>query len=140
MTGTIFLLLMFFGWLPFEETIAMITKIAKSIALAAVCVLTVSTFPAHAQYADATVVTNGPQTDPGDMSSSWSARQNVIWNQRYERLLHTNPAFRQARMRKECGPINDPQLHANCLSSFNQAEPYVGSSTPPQGYSSQSGR
>jgi hypothetical protein len=26
--------------------------------------------------------------------------------------------FRQARMRKECGPITDPQLHHQCLESF----------------------
>jgi hypothetical protein len=27
-------------------------------------------------------------------------------------------AFRQARMREECGPITDPQLHQQCLDSF----------------------
>jgi len=118
----------------------MILKTATSIALAAACVLTISALPAHAQYASPTVVTNGPQTDAGDVSPSWSARQNVIESQRYERLLQTSPGFRQARMRRECGPITDPQLHADCLASFGQGEPNVGSSTPPQGYSSESGR
>ena len=74
----------------------MIIKTATSLALAAACVLTVSTLPAHAQYANPTVVTNGPQTDAGDVSPSWSARQNVIESQRYERLLQTSPGFRQA--------------------------------------------
>jgi hypothetical protein len=118
----------------------MIMKTATSFALAAACLLSVSTLPAHAQYAGTTVVTNGPQTDPGDVSPSWSARQNVIESQRYERLLQTNPGFRQARMQKECRPITDPQLHADCLASFNQGEPNVGSSTPPRSYRSESGR
>ena len=96
----------------------MIMKTATSLALAAACVLTVSTLSAHAQYATPTVVTNGPQTDAGDVSPSWSARQNVIESQRYERLLQTSPGFRQARIRKECGPITDPQLRADCLASF----------------------
>ena len=118
----------------------MIMKTATSLALAAACMLTVSTLPAHAQYANPTVVTNGPQTDAGDVSPSWSARQNVIESQRYERLLQTSPGFRQARMRKECGPITDPQLRADCIASFNQGESNVGSSTPPPSYSSESGR
>jgi hypothetical protein len=118
----------------------MIMKTATSFAFAAACLLSVSTLPAHAQYASPTVVTNGPQTDPGDVSPSWSARQNVIESQRYERLLQTNPGFRQARMRRECGPITDPQLHADCVASFNRGEPNVGSSTPPRSYRSESGR
>jgi hypothetical protein len=101
--------------------------------------MTVSAMPAaHAQIAGGTqVITNGPQTDPGDVSSPWSARQNVIESQRYERLLQTSPGFRQARMQKECGPITDPQLHADCLASFDQN---VGSSTGPGSYPSGSGR
>jgi hypothetical protein len=35
-------------------------------------------------------------------------------------------------MRRECGPISDPQLRSSCLASFNQYEPYVGSSMPPR--------
>jgi hypothetical protein len=78
--------------------------------------------PAYAQtLAGPVVVTNGPQTDPGDVSPSWSARQNVIESERYDRLLQTSPAFRTARMQKECGPITDQQLHADCLASFDQA-------------------
>ena len=97
--------------------------------------------PAYAQMAGGTqVITNGPQTDPGDVSPSWSARQNVIDSQRYDRLLQTSHGFREARMRKECGPITDPQLHASCLASFNQDEPYAGSSTPPRAYPSENGR
>jgi len=35
-------------------------------------------------------------------------------------------------MRKECGRINDPQLHDQCMASFDQYEPtMVGSSIPP---------
>ena len=104
----------------------MITK-TTSLAIAAVCMITVSAMPAaQAQTAreqvasGGQVVTNGPQIDPGDVSPYWSPQQNVLQSQRYERLLQTSPAFRQARMRKECGPISDPQLRADCLASFNQ--------------------
>jgi hypothetical protein len=111
----------------------MITKTA-SLAFAAACLITVSAIPAARaqtaweQTARATpggtqVVTNGPQTDAGDMSPYWSPQQNVIQSERYERLLQTSPAFRQARMHRECGPISDPQLRADCLASFNHGEP-----------------
>ena len=66
------------------------------------------------------VITNGPQTSPGDVSPSWSPQRNVAESQQYDRLLKESPAFRQARMRKECGPITDPQLHRHCLDSFAQ--------------------
>ena len=66
------------------------------------------------------VITNGPQTSPGDVSPSWSPQRNVAESQQYDRLLKESPAFRQARMRKECGPITDPQLHRQCLDSFAQ--------------------
>ena len=64
------------------------------------------------------VITNGPQTNPGDVSPSWSPQRNVAESEHYDRLLKENPAFRQARIRKECGPIADPQLHQQCLDSF----------------------
>ena len=104
----------------------MITK-TTSVAIAAACLITASAMPAaqaqtaRVQTAGTQVVTNGPQTDPGDVSPYWSPQQNVLQSQRYERLLQTSPAFRQARMRKECGPISDPQLRADCLASFNQS-------------------
>ena len=65
----------------------------------------------------------------GDMSSSRSARQNVIQSQHYDRALETNRGFREARMRKECGPITDAQLRQSCLASFHQDEPSKGSSS-----------
>ncbi|MGH7091488.1 MAG: hypothetical protein ACREFQ_21565, partial [Stellaceae bacterium] len=61
-------------------------------------------------------MTNGPQPTPGDRS----ARQNVTQSQHYDRLLETSQGFRDARIRKECGPITDPQLHAGCVASFGQ--------------------
>ena len=64
------------------------------------------------------MITNGPQTNPGDVSASWSPRRNVVESEQYDRLLKGNPAFRQARMRKECGPNTDSQLHQQCLDSF----------------------
>jgi hypothetical protein len=125
--------------------IAMIIKTATSLAFITACLATIATMPAgHAQMAGNTggseVVTNGPQTDPGDTSSSWSARQNVIQSERYDRLLETNRGFREARMRRECGPITDQELHQQCLASFQQDTPYTGSSSPRNSYRSGSGR
>jgi hypothetical protein len=112
-----------------------------SLTCAAVCLMTVATpLAAMAQYAPppsqyappmqpqqpAEVVTNGPQTDQGDVSPNWSARRNVAESQHYDRLLETNAAFRRARESKECGPVTDPQLHAQCLASFRQDEPFNG--------------
>ena len=120
-------------------------KTATSLAFAAACLTAAATLPAHAQMAapgapGTEVVTNGPQTTPGDMSPSWSARRNVIESQQYDRLLESNRGFRQARMRKECGPITDPELRQQCLASFHQDEPYTGSSTSRRQSRSDSGQ
>ena len=110
----------------------MISKTVTSLAFAAGCILAVGAMPAaHAQSYDQQLVTNGPQASPGDFGD-WSARRNVIESAHYDRLLETSWAFRQTRMRKECGPIGDPQLRDQCLASFQQYEPtMVGSSMPP---------
>jgi hypothetical protein len=49
--------------------------------------------------------------DPG-------AAANVKQSEQYEQALHSNPSFRAKRMQEECGPINDPQLHQQCVDSF----------------------
>ena len=72
------------------------------------------------------VITNGPQGSP---PSNWSAQQNVRQSERYDRLLETSRGFREARMRRECGPITDPELHQQCVASFHQDEPFSGSSS-----------
>jgi hypothetical protein len=81
-----------------------------------------------------------PQANQGDVAQSSSARRNVIKSHQYDRAVETNRAFRQARMRKECGPIADPELLQSCLASFNQEEPQMGSSTSSRSHSSGSGR
>jgi hypothetical protein len=95
---------------------------AMSLAMAAVCFVAIAMVPARHAAAQGHTVTvkHSPITNPGDTSEPWSARQNVIQSKQYEQLLRTNPAFRKARMQKECGSINDPQLHQSCLASFNQ--------------------
>jgi hypothetical protein len=62
--------------------------------------------------------TNAPQFDPGDDPANWSARRNVVDSSRYEQLVRTNPAFRAARIRKECGPITEPDLFQQCVATF----------------------
>jgi hypothetical protein len=71
----------------------MILKTSIGLAFASACLTAIVTMPVRAD----------------------TVRQNVIQSERYDRLLETNRAFRQARMRKECGPITDPQLHQQCL-------------------------
>ena len=99
--------------------------------------------PSTAGASDTDVVTNAPQ---GSLPPNWSARQNVIQSEHYDRLLENNRGFRQARMRRECGPITDPQLHQQCLDSFAQYEPSgasttgSGSSTSSRHYRSNYGR
>ena len=52
-------------------------------------------------------------------SRGWeSPAQNVRESQQYEQLVCSNAAFRERRIREECGPITDPQLRESCLASF----------------------
>ena len=106
----------------------MIIKTPTYLALAAACLTMTTTLPAaRGQTVGGTyIVTNGPQTNPDDVSPYWSPRQNVIESRRYDSLLGTNRRFREARMQKECGPIGDPQLRSQCVASFGQAEPPAG--------------
>ena len=122
---------------PTSQVIVMILKTSISLAFAAACLTAVATMPAHA--------------------ATGSARQSQ--SDRYTRMLETNRGFREARMRKECGPITDPQLHQQCLASFQEYSPvasashprkvassghharhYVGSSASSRHYQSQSGK
>jgi len=80
-------------------------------------------------------VSNSPQ---GSLPADRSARRNVIESQRYDRLLENNRGFREARIRKECGPIADQQLRQQCIESFAQYEPAVGAAG--YGSSTSSGR
>ena len=72
---------------------------------------------------------NAQQSNQGDVAPSASARGNVIESRQYDRALETNRGFRQTCMRKECGPITDPELRQSCLASFSQDEPRMGSSS-----------
>ena len=117
----------------------MMNKTVTSLAFAIGCALALgATPPAQAQNYNAELVTNGPQASRGDFGD-WSARRNNMESAHYDRLLQTSPGFRHARMRKECGPISDPQLHAQCMSSFGEFEPMVGSSMPPRRWHQRSG-
>jgi hypothetical protein len=117
----------------------MVINTVTTLAMAAVCLASMAmVLTSHAATQRHTVtVKHAPIVSPGDVSESWSPRQNVIEGKQYEQLLRTNPAFRQARMRKECGPITDPQLRESCRASF---ERYADSSKPPRHYHSSAGR
>jgi hypothetical protein len=118
-----------------------------SLSFAAVCVTAIATMPAFAQTAGtygpapgynapqgsaaygSAPGYNAPQSNQGDVAQSASARRNVVESHQYDRALETNRGFRQARMRKECGPITDAELRQSCLASFSQDEPRMGSSS-----------
>jgi hypothetical protein len=109
----------------------MMNKTVISLAFATAFAVALGAMPtAYAETSSTELVTNGPQASRGDWGG-WSARRNVIESRHYDRALEMSPGFRHARMRKECGPINDPQLHADCIASFGQLEPYAGSTMPP---------
>jgi len=107
-------------------------KSVITLAFAAACVAFVPSANAQIVMNDQ-LVTNGPQASRGDFGD-WDARRNVIESRHYERLLQVSPSFRHARMRRECGPISDPQLRSSCLASFDQYEPMVGSTIAPRRY------
>ena len=108
----------------------MTIKTATCLAFAAAC-LAVTIPAASAQTGSPTVVVEPPpRVDPGDVN--WNPLANLKEAQEYDRLLETNTAFRMARIQKECGPVTDPQLRADCVASFNQFEPMVASTAPPQ--------
>jgi hypothetical protein len=46
------------------------------------------------------------------------AMANVHQSVQYNAAMRANTGFRQRRMRQECGPITDPQLHESCIASF----------------------
>ncbi|MBO0739410.1 MAG: hypothetical protein J2P48_23220 [Alphaproteobacteria bacterium] len=128
----------------------MVIKSATYLAFTAACLTAIATLPAaQAQMEGPSgnpppaygnppppapppqeqVMTNQPQTSPGDFGTDRAARQNIIASRHYDRLLKTNRAFREARKVKECGPIADSDLRSSCLASFDHYTPYVGGPT-----------
>jgi len=100
----------------------MVINIATTLAMVAVCLAAITITPAgHAQAQERRTVTvkHASITNPGDTSESWSPQRNILESKQYEWLLRTNPAFRKARMQKECGGITFPELRESCLASFN---------------------
>jgi len=73
----------------------------------------------------ATSVQAAPIPTNPHQQSKWreTPAQNVRKSQQYDYLVSTNSSFRAHRMRKECGPIRDAELRANCIGSFSVYEP-----------------
>ena len=97
------------------------SRMIASLAFAAVC-LTALAPAARAQTepSRAELITNGPQTDPGDRAGGRSAARNMRDSQNYESAVHANANFRAAREQKECGPIDDAKMRADCLATFDK--------------------
>jgi hypothetical protein len=123
---------MILHFIRFEKGIQMTTryKLVTSLAFSAAFLTAIAAMPtarAEVGTRGAEMVTNGPQINPGDRSGSRAAQRNRRDSQRYEALVHSNRGFRANRVHKECGPINDRQLHGDCVGSFGR---YEGSSLP----------
>jgi hypothetical protein len=96
-------------------------RIIASLAFATACLTVIALTPAARAQMNpngSELITNGPQTNPGDRSGPRSATQNVRESGSYDALVGSNPNFRAVRERKECGPIDDAQMHADCLATF----------------------
>lgn len=97
--------------------------ITASLAFAIGCLTVIAVVPAtraQTNTGGVEVITNGPQVDPGDGRADRRASDNVRDSRRYEALIHANATFRAVRERKECGPISDPAMHADCVASFGE--------------------
>jgi hypothetical protein len=91
--------------------------------LAVVSLVAIATMPVASAQMNAVgveVITNGPQSSPGDERNTGSGQQNVRDSDRYESLVHSNSNFRAVRERKECGSIDDARMHADCVASFGK--------------------
>ena len=98
-------------------------RFIASLAFAAVCLTAIAVAPAARAQTDpnrAELITNGPQTNRDDRAGARSAAQNVRDSQNYELAVHVNSNFRAAREQKECGPIDDARMHADCLATFEK--------------------
>jgi hypothetical protein len=96
-------------------------KLMTSLAFSAAFLTAIATMPTARAEMNATgaeVVTNGAQANPHDNLGPSPTRQNLRDSQRYEAVVHSNSGYRASRVKKECGPITDPQLHASCVASF----------------------
>lgn len=85
-------------------------------------------FKLHAVLAAAVVVlaaaTAAAQTAPRPATAPVDDRQlNVRQSADYDRLIGSNEAFRQKRIRDECDPISSPDLKQACINSFGPAAP-----------------
>jgi hypothetical protein len=104
----------------------MFNKQMAGLAASAACALLAAMPPAGAQMMAPMqpppqrieLYSDSPQAEPGDDPADWSARRNVVESERYDRLTRTSPAFRAARIRKECGSITEPDLYQQCVATF----------------------
>jgi hypothetical protein len=96
-------------------------RIVISLVFVAACLTGIAMAPATRAQMSASpteLITNGPQTDPGDRQGARPASQNERASQNYEATVRGNPNFRAVRERKECGSIDDAKMHAECLATF----------------------
>jgi hypothetical protein len=101
-----------------KQKLAGLMAVSAAIALMSAMPAAVAQIAPPPDRVDIYSYSGAPVVSPGDNPANWSARQNVAESQRYEQLTHVNPAFRAARIRKECGSINEPDLYQQCVSTF----------------------
>jgi len=55
--------------------------------------------------------------------NSETPAQNVKESQNYQAMVAENPAFRNDRIKRECGGIEDSDLKQQCINSFPESKP-----------------
>src|SRR5689334_5013956 len=98
----------------------MIKKMLTSIAFATGCAIALAVPVVQAQVVDTQgqLRTMEPRSNASH-GVEWMASSDRMEDGRYEHRLRTDPAFRQSRMQKECGPITDMVLRVRCEDSFS---------------------
>jgi hypothetical protein len=98
-----------------------IIQIATTLVFADAFLATIATIAAGpAAAARRTVGEASPDSEPGRCVRVLGCALEPPRQQAPRVVTDHERCFRQARMRKECDPITDPELRNRCLERFNQ--------------------
>jgi hypothetical protein len=83
--------------------------------LAAVLALGAGLLIASASFAEDKAIANAPVESAADKADPAANQRQA---QSYETMLRDNGGYRNARIQKECGDIQDAALKQQCVASF----------------------
>jgi hypothetical protein len=87
----------------------------KTVSMLALGVALITAPAAFAQTVADNVTSMKPVPNPPNTESP---AQNVKESQNYQAMVAENPAFRNNRIKQECGGIEDADLKKQCIDSF----------------------